>query len=64
MRAQTDQLDLLQLQVGGTGLVALLIAAAYVFHRAAFRRFRPTRKDALLLGILLLGHARACCSCG
>lgn len=54
MRAQTDRLDLVQLQVGGTGLVALLISATYVFCRAAFRRFRPTRKDALLLGLLLV----------
>ncbi|HSP77223.1 MAG TPA: HDIG domain-containing protein, partial [Myxococcaceae bacterium] len=54
MRAQTDQLDLLQLQVGGTGLVALLISAAYIFCRAAFRRFRPTRKDTVLLGLLLV----------
>jgi cyclic-di-AMP phosphodiesterase PgpH len=55
MRAQTDELDLMQLQLGGTGLVGLLIAAAYGFHRAAFKRFRPTRKDALLLGLLLIG---------
>jgi len=55
MRAQTDRLDLVQLQVGGTGLVALLVSATYVFCRAAFRRFRPTRKDALLLGLLLVG---------
>jgi hypothetical protein len=55
MWAQTDRLDQLQLQVGGTGLVALLIAAAYAFCRAAFPRFRPTRKDALLLGLLLVG---------
>ncbi|HYO51593.1 HDIG domain-containing metalloprotein [Archangium sp.] len=54
MRAQTDRLDLVQLQVGGTGLVALLISATYLFCRAAFRRFRPTRKDALLLGLLLV----------
>jgi putative nucleotidyltransferase with HDIG domain len=55
MRAQTDQLDLIQLQVGGTGLVALLIAASFVFCRTAFRRFRPTRKDGVLLGLLLVG---------
>jgi len=54
MRAQTDRLDLVQLQVGGTGLVALLISATYLFCRAAFRRFRPTRKDAMLLGLLLV----------
>ncbi|HEX5747686.1 MAG TPA: HDIG domain-containing protein [Archangium sp.] len=54
MRSQTDRLDLVQLQVGGTGLVALLISATYLFCRAAFRRFRPTRKDAMLLGSLLV----------
>lgn len=54
MWAQTDRLDLVQLQVGGTGLVALLILAAFLFCRAAFRRFRPTRRDALLLGVLLV----------
>ncbi|MDY7229959.1 HD family phosphohydrolase [Hyalangium rubrum] len=54
MRAQTDRLDLLQLQVGGTGLVALLVAASFVFCRTAFRRFRPTRKDGVLLGLLLV----------
>ncbi|MET0400751.1 MAG: phosphodiesterase, partial [Cystobacter sp.] len=54
MRAQTDRLDLVQLQVGGTGLVALLVSATYFFCRAAFQRFRPTRKDALLLGLLLV----------
>ncbi|KFE66995.1 Membrane protein containing HD superfamily hydrolase domain protein [Hyalangium minutum] len=54
MRAQTDQLDLLQLQVGGTGLVALLISASFVFCRTAFRRFRPTRKDGVLLGLWLV----------
>ncbi len=54
MRSQTDRLDLVQLQVGGTGLVALLISVAYVFCRAAFRRFRPTRKDTVLLGLLLV----------
>lgn len=55
MRDQKDQLDHFQLQLGGTGLVALLIAAAYGFLRAASRRFRPTRKDAVLLGGLLVG---------
>jgi putative nucleotidyltransferase with HDIG domain len=55
MRAQTDQLDRFRTHLGGSGLIALLIAAAYGFHRAAFRRFRPTRKDALLLGMVLLG---------
>ncbi len=54
MRAQTDELDVLQLQVGGAGLVAIVIGALFAFHRAAFRRFNPTRKDALFVGLLLL----------
>ncbi len=54
MRAQTDELDLVQVQLGSAGLVALIIAAVYAFHRAAFRRFRPTRKDAVVLGLLLV----------
>jgi putative nucleotidyltransferase with HDIG domain len=54
MRAQTDELDVLQLQVGGAGLVAIVISALFAFHWAAFRRFRPTRKDALFMGLLLL----------
>jgi putative nucleotidyltransferase with HDIG domain len=54
MRAQTDELDVFQLQLGAMALVALVVAAAYGFHRAAFRRFRPTRKDGLLLGLWLL----------
>ena len=55
MRAETDRLEVFQLQMGSMGLVALLIAGCYGFFRAAFRRFRPTRKDALLLGVLLAG---------
>ncbi|HEX4620353.1 MAG TPA: HDIG domain-containing protein, partial [Myxococcaceae bacterium] len=55
MSAQTDQLDLAQLQLGGAGLVALIIAACYGFCRTAFRRFRPTRKDAVLLALTLVG---------
>lgn len=54
MREQTEQADPFELRVGGAGLVALLIAAAYAFHRTAFKRFRPSRKDAVLLGALLV----------
>ena len=53
MRARRDKLDVFQLQLGAVGLVLLLIAGTYGFHRAAFRRFRPTRKDAVLLGLWL-----------
>jgi putative nucleotidyltransferase with HDIG domain len=54
MRAQSDELDLVQLQVGGAGVVMVVILAAWLFHTSAFRRFRPTRKDALFMGLLLL----------
>jgi putative nucleotidyltransferase with HDIG domain len=55
MRDQTDPLDRIRIHLGGAGLVALLIAVSYAFHRRAFRRFRPTRKDGVLLGMLLVG---------
>ncbi len=54
MRAQTDELDLVSIQIGTSGLIAALIASLYAFLRAASRRFRPTRKDAVLLGGLLV----------
>lgn len=59
MRSQTRPQDEYTLQLGVTGLVGLLIAACYAFHRAAFRRFRPTRRDAVLLGVLLVGFLGA-----
>jgi putative nucleotidyltransferase with HDIG domain len=54
MRAQTDELDLVQVKLGSVGLVALIVAALYAFHHAAFRGFRPSRKDALVISLLLL----------
>jgi cyclic-di-AMP phosphodiesterase PgpH len=55
MRAQTDGIDVVGAVAGTAGLVALLLGGVWLFHRAAFRRFRPTRRDGLLLGLLLLG---------
>jgi putative nucleotidyltransferase with HDIG domain len=55
MRAQSDELDMVQLQLGGAGVVMVVILAAWFFHTSAFRRFRPTRKDAVFMGLLLLG---------
>lgn len=55
MRAQTNQLDVFWLKLGRMGLVLLLIAGTFAFFRVAFHRFRPTRKDAVLLGGLLIG---------
>jgi len=54
MREQTDGLDLLQLQIGGAGVVAVVCVAVWLFLRAV-RRFKPTRKDALFVGMSLLG---------
>lgn len=54
MRAQTHEMDLVQVQLGTAGLVAMIIAAVYAFFRSAFRRFRPTRKDGVVLGLLLV----------
>jgi putative nucleotidyltransferase with HDIG domain len=54
MREQTDELDMLQLQVGGAGVIAVTTVALWLFLRAV-RRFRPTRKDAVFMGMLLLG---------
>ena len=54
MRAQTDRFDVFEASGGTAALVALLLAGIWTFHRKAFRRFRPTRRDGLLLGLLLL----------
>ena len=54
MRAQTDRFDVLEASAGTAALVALLLAGIWTFHRKAFRRFRPTRRDGLLLGVLLI----------
>ncbi|PZR11502.1 MAG: phosphodiesterase [Archangium gephyra] len=52
LRAQANELDLLQLQLGGAGIVALLIAGAWLFFSAALRQFRPSRRDAAFMGLL------------
>jgi putative nucleotidyltransferase with HDIG domain len=54
MGAQRDPMDLLQLQLGGALLVALIISFTFAFFRASFKRFRPTRKDGILLAMVLL----------
>lgn len=52
LRAQTSELDLVQLQLGGAGIVALLLSAAWLFFSAALRQFRPSRRDAAFMGLL------------
>jgi len=54
MGAQRDPMEVFQLQLGGALLVAGLIAFTFAFFRASFSRFRPTRKDGILLGLVLL----------
>ena len=58
LRNQTNELDLFSTQLGGLGMVALVIASAWLFFHAALRRFRPLRRDAMfmaLLAVVLLG---------
>ena len=55
LRGQTSELDLLQLQLGGAGIVALLVSGAWLFFSASLRQFRPTRRDAAFMGLLAAG---------
>ncbi len=54
LSGQMTQLDLLQLQLGGALMVAMLVAGTWLFFRAALRRFRPTRRDAAFMALLSL----------
>jgi putative nucleotidyltransferase with HDIG domain len=51
LREQMSDFDLVQLQLGGAGMVALVLAGAWLFFHTALRRFRPTRRDALFMGL-------------
>jgi cyclic-di-AMP phosphodiesterase PgpH len=56
MRDQSDQFDRVQVQLGAMAVVGLLVWAAWAFQRQAyFPRRRPSRRDALLLAVLLVG---------
>jgi putative nucleotidyltransferase with HDIG domain len=54
MRAQSLEIDARQVRAGSALLAALLITVLFGYGRS-LRRFRPTRKDVLLLASLLLG---------
>ncbi len=55
IRAQARPADLTQTRLGGGLFAALLVLLCYRFGRRQLRRFAPRRKDALFLGLLLLG---------
>lgn len=55
LRAQTSELDLLQLQLGGAGIVALLVCGVWFFFSASLRQFRPGRRDVTFMGLLGTG---------
>lgn len=55
LRAQTSELDLLQLQLGGAGIVALLVSGAWLFFTASLRQFRPGKRDVAFMGLLGTG---------
>ncbi len=55
MRTQARPGELWQARLGAGLFAALLILLCYRFGRRQLRRFAPPRKDALFLGLLLLG---------
>jgi putative nucleotidyltransferase with HDIG domain len=55
MQTQARPGELLQARLGAGLFAALLIFLCYRFGRRQLRRFAPPRKDALFLGLLLLG---------
>ena len=55
MRAQRRGEELARVRVGAGALVALLLSVLWRFARRNVRRFRPARRDALLLSVLLVG---------
>jgi cyclic-di-AMP phosphodiesterase PgpH len=55
MRAQRQGEDLAHVRLGGGALVGLLVALLWRFARRNLPRFRPARRDALLLATLLAG---------
>ncbi len=55
MRAQRRGEELVRVRVGGGALVALMVVLLWRFARRNLRRFRPARRDAVLLAVLLVG---------
>jgi cyclic-di-AMP phosphodiesterase PgpH len=55
MRAQRRGEELVRIRAGAGALVALLLFLLWRFARRNFRRFRPARRDAVLLAVLYVG---------
>ncbi|HWV37582.1 MAG TPA: HDIG domain-containing protein [Vulgatibacter sp.] len=55
MRAQSQEIDLLQVRIGGALFAALLTLGLFGFARAGLGGFRVGRKDRFLLASLLVG---------
>ena len=55
MRAQRRGEELTRVRLGGGALVALVVVLLWRFARRNLRRFRPARRDAVLLSALLVG---------
>ncbi len=55
MRAQRRGEELARVRVGAGALVALMVMLLWRFARRNVRRFRPARRDAVLLAVLLVG---------
>jgi putative nucleotidyltransferase with HDIG domain len=55
IRAQRQGEDLTRVRLGGAALVALLVSLLWRFARRNLPRFRPARRDAALLALLLVG---------
>ncbi len=55
MREQSRSTDLVQVRIGGALFACLVVLALFGYSRSSLTRFRPTRKDALVLAITLVG---------
>jgi len=54
IRSQTKIEDSLLVRLGGGLFAVLVVVVAYLFARSSLRRFRPTRKDALLAALTMV----------
>ncbi len=55
IRAQRQDEDITHVRIGGGALIGLLVVLLWGYARRNFPRFRPARRDALLMAGLLVG---------